>query len=350
MLKKGIVTGLGYLLAAVFLFLAIYIYFSGRARLADLQQSQIEAAVTTLELAEVVRFTNSLELAKRMAADVTTSPLFRAGVNQSIDQDLEFINSDGGQYRLLMQMSDTPFISQQQTVGEFLEVVQAEKAIGQTFSIDTGDLKLGGVKVKLAARSIITGQPAEAQPDAPLTATLYDADEEVIGEFVLPPEQAGLNDNWRWVTFPFEQDLGAGSGRVFRVEFTSAATSIGWALSRVSDGFNRVADHYPDGELFNNGQPGGADLTFAVLSRSNINSQPEISVDEVELIFNELEDEPGLFLSQAIDLVAGVHLLNLMSSNPHLGFYRFIWIPDFSEQAEDEEEVVSTTPPEPRAD
>lgn len=320
----------GYVLAGVFLLLAVYFFFdtNGSGPLAGGTDELKPAAVTPADAEDVVRFTSTLNLATRMGADTSSQPLFRAGVGQPIDRSVEFKVPRAGQYRLVLQMTDGPFVAQQQSVGEYLEVVREGSAVGQTFTVDDTSPRLGGVKVKLEARGIRTNQPAETAPDAPLTATLYTSDQKKIGEIVLPVERAGLNDAWRWVTFPFDVELSKKTNRAFFVEFTSPSKVTGWALSRVSNGFENVEDHYRGGELLINGTGVSADLTFAVLTRSHENKQPRLLVDETELTFSPLAGEPGWFFSEPVELSEGTHLLIVQSSNPHVSFFRFIFVPE----------------------
>lgn len=332
----------GYLLAGVFLLLSVYFFFNGRAPRAGDKPgpaAELAAAVTPVDTQDVVRFTSTLNLAQRMGADLTSQPLFRAGVKQAIDRSIEFKVSPAGKYQLVMQMTDTPFVDQQQAVGEYLEVVREGQAVGQTVTAGAQASHFGGLKVKLEARGILTGQPADTAPDAPITATLYTGGHEKIDEVVVPVEQAGLNDAWRWVDFPFDVPLSPGSNRTFLVEFTSPAQVTGWALSRVTNGFGNVDDHYPGGELLINGKPPeigpSADLTFAVLARSSENKQPRLAVDETVLTFTPLAEAKEWLLSEPVELNEGVHLLIVQSSNPHLSFFRFIFVPesDTSSQA-----------------
>lgn len=330
---------LGYVLAGVFLLLSIYLFFRGRAPVGESRGPDLTSAVTPAESEGVVRFTSSLNLAQRMGADLNSPPLFRAGVTQAIDRDVEFKVPRAGKYLLAMQMTDTPFVIQKQAIGEYLDVVREDQAIGQTFTVGSDVPQFSGVQVMLEARSILSNQPADTPPDAPLTATLYSDRHDKLGEYVLPVEQAGLNDAWRWVSFHFDSEFSQGNRRKFFVEFSSPSTVTGWALSRVSNGFGGIADHYSDGELLINGKPPtvgpSADLAFAVLTRSSENKQPLLLVDETELTFSPLPGDQDWFASEPTDLSDGVHLLVVRSSNPHLSFFRFIFVPesDTSDQA-----------------
>lgn len=338
----------GYLLAGVFVLLSAYLFFHGRASQTSDKSAPELAATTPVDVKDVVRFTSSLNLAKRMGADLNLPPLFRAGAEQAIDRSIEFKVPRAGKYQLLMQMTDSPFVDQQQAVGEYLEVVREGHSVGQTVTVRAKTSHFGGLKVKLEARSIVSGQPADTAPDAPMTATLYTGNREKIGEFVVSAEQAGLNDAWRWVTVPFDVQLSPGSNRTFSVEFTSPSKVNGWALSRVSNGFGNVDDHYPGGELLINGKPPGvgssADLTFAVLARSSENKQPHLLADETELTFSPLSGDPGWFVSKAVELDEAVHLLIVQSSNPHLSFFRFIFVPESATVVDESPRNTPTTP------
>lgn len=343
---------LGYLLAGIFLLLSMYLFFNDRVPGDKRAGADLASAVVPTESEGVVRFTSSVNLATRMGSDPSSLPLFRAGATQGIKRDVEFKAPRTGTYRLVMQMTDTPFAIYKQEVGEFLEVVKDGEAVGQTFTVDSDIPQLGGVQVKLEARSILRGQPADTAPDAPLTATLYRAgSQEKLAEYVLPVEQAGLNDAWRWVSFPLNVDLGRGDGRKFFVEFTSPATVNGWALSRVSNGFESIADHYAAGELLINGKPredvAGGDLTFAVLTRSTATKQARLLVDETELTLAPLAETPGWFRSQPVELDEGAHLLIVQSDNPHLSFFRFIFVPDVAQEQNSTEQSETTATPTP---
>jgi len=343
-----------YLIAGVFLILSVYFFFSRREpRPGDTSKPESVAAVTPADAEDVVRFTSTLNLAKRMGADTSSQPLFRAGVGQPIDRDVEFKVLNSGQYRLVMQMTDTPFVDQQQLVGEYLEVVREGTAVGQTFTVSDKSPHFGGLKVKLEARNILAGQPAEVAPDAPLTATLYTNDEKKVADVVVPVTEAGLNDAWRWLPIPFDVPLSPGSNQKFFVEFTSPSKVTGWALSRVSNGFENVEDHYPGGELRINGKRPevgpSADLTFAVLTRSNENEQPRLLIDETELIMKPLPETPEWFFSDPVELSEGTRLLVVRSQNPHLSFFRFVFVPETGEQSfksQEQSEAATAVPRE----
>lgn len=333
------------MLAGLFLLLSMYLFFSSRAPAGDSRRPDPIPAVAPAESEGVVRFTSSLNLAKRMGADLNVPPLFRAGVTQAIDRDIEFKAPRAGKYRLVMQMTDTPFVIEKQAVGEYLDVVKKGQAVGQTFTVGSDVPQLGGVQVKLEARSIVGGQPADTVPDAPLTAILYSDSHDKLAEYVLPVEQAGLNDAWRWVSFPFDIDLSRGSRRKFFVEFSSPSTVNGWALSRVSNGFGGIVDYYTNGELLINGANGSsADLTFAVLTRSNETKQPRLLVDETELTFSPLPGDREWFTSGPVELSEGAHLLIVKSSNPHLSFFRFIFVPESADVVDESPSNAPTTP------
>lgn len=323
---------LGYLLAVIFFILFVVLFISGWGERKAGVSLPPAGVVIPAETEDVVRFTSTLNLAKRMGADLGSLPLFRAAVGQPIDQSVEFKVATAGAYRLVLQMTDSAFVDQRQATGEYLEVVREDQAVGQTFTVRPETARFGGLRVKLEARGITTGQPAETPPDAPMTATLYTNNQEKIGEVILPVEQAGLNDAWRWVTIPFDVALPAGRGRTFFMEFTSPATVVGWALSRVSNGFNNVDDHYQGGELLLNGQPpkegARADLEFEVLARSSETKQPRILVDETVLTFTSLPETKDWLFSEPVDLSEGAHVLIVQSSNPHLSFFRFIFVPE----------------------
>ena len=105
----------GYLLAGIFLVVSLYLFFSDRGTGGERPGADLASAVVPAESEGVVRFTSSVNLATRMGADLTSPPLFRAGVTQAIDRDVEFKVPRAGKYRLVMQMTDTPFVIQKRS-------------------------------------------------------------------------------------------------------------------------------------------------------------------------------------------------------------------------------------------
>lgn len=337
---------------------AVTIFVGGRTEFPAASPSQ-KSAETSKEVApalepasseDVVRFTSTLNLAKRMGSSVGSPPLFRAGVENPLDSSVEFKPPQGGMYYLAVQMADEPFIAESQSSGEYLEVVREDYAVGQTLTVPKDITTLGGVRVKLEARSIVNSQPAGTPPDAPLTAKLYQlsgpGDRKLIDAYELPTEQAGLNDQWKYATFPFEVNLASGSNQTFLVEFTSPSTTNGWALSRVANGFGGIDDHYPGGELLINGSPPeygpAADLTFDILARSEQSDKPELFVDDIELQLSRAPGEDNWFISQPVDLSEEIHLLIIKSDNPHISFYRFVFFQELSSL--EEGEITDSSP------
>lgn len=325
---------------------AVIIFIGGKEEFSRISSSQKQAetsneAAPAAEILseDVVRFARTLDLATRMGVDTNSpAPSYRADEGDSIDISLEFKPPRSGSYYLAVQMTDTPFIAERQAQGEYLDVVQEGHSVGQTFQVGKDVSSFGGIRVKLEARSIVSGQPADSPPDAPLTATLYQltgsGDRKLIDEFELPIDKAGLNDAWKYITFPFDLGTALTSNQTFLVEFTSPSSTIGWALSRVTNGFQGIDDLYKNGELLINGVPPesapAADLTFDILARSNKTEKPKVLVDDIPLQLVPVQGKENWFTSQPVDISEGVHVLIIQSNNPHISFYRFVFFEEMS--------------------
>lgn len=295
---------------------------------------------------DFVQFAGTLALARRHAAAADTPPLLRAMPGQPAAREIQFTAPKTGSYRLAIQLTDTPFVDDAQRESDYLALVGTGRTVGQTFRVSERVTELAGIRVKLEARSLPNNMPATSAPDAPLTATFASV---ASGEHVqvhVPTSEAGLNDAWRWVTLPFAPELSQGD-RTFAVEFTSASGVIGWALAHVTSGFNNTDDFYSDGELFMNREaykPGG-DLVFEVLGRNAQSAPPEVVVDGTPLSLKPTEDDPEWFVSDPRSLQEQQpHSLIVRSGNPHLSFYRFVFV---QEQAPIAAPVVGETEASP---
>ena len=312
------------------------------------------ASQERLSQEDLVQFAGNFLLAKRLGVDTQAPPTLQATVDQPLDHTIEFTAPEAWTYRLAIQMTDRPFVDYRQRASDYLVLVGTGRTAGQTFRVSDAVTKLTGLRVKLEARSLPNNLPATSAPDAPLVATFSrvtaGGPPAPAVQVQLPPEEAGLNDAWRWVTIPFEAELS--SGRTFAVEFTSTSEVIGWALAHVTSGFEGTDDFYPDGELFVNRIPYnlGGDLSFEVLGRNEQSAFPEVLVDEVPLSLVQSEDDPDWYVSQPVTLRADEkHALTVRSSNPHFGFYRFVFVqeqaPIASPVVEETAAPTSPTPP-----
>lgn len=288
---------------------------------------------------EVIYFAGTLDfLPRRQELDLsTTLPVVRAGVDQPVDKTISFTAPTTGEFRLAVQMTDSPFVDQAQRTHDALSIVGRGRTVGQTFLVSENVTKLTGVRVKLEARSIPNNLPGTSPPDAPLVATLFplfrSGEPVKVVEARLPPKEAGLNDRWRWVTFPFEMDLLGARDRKFAVEFTSSSDVVGWALTHVNQGFEGTDDFYAGGELSFNRAPNdpSGDLAFEVLGRNERSAAPELIVDATILTLEKVEGDEHWFLSQPITLREGQgHTLIVRSTNPHISFYRFVFVQEQS--------------------
>ena len=281
---------------------------------------------------DFVQFAGTLALAKRYAADTTLPPLLRATPDEPVNQEMTFTAPRAGEYRLAVQMTDTPFVAYVQPDSDYLALVGLGRTIGQTFRVSDRVTQLAGIRIKLEARSLPNNMPATSPPDKPLVVSFKPLSAEgaavTTAEIQLPPAEAGLNDAWRWVTLPFAVDVSQGGNRAFIVEFTSESEIVGWALAHVTSSFQGTDDFYADGELFLNREvykPGG-DLVFEVLGRNNQSAPPEVLIDETLLSLESVDDAPW-FLSQPVSLREGAeHTLVVRSQNPHTSFYRFVFV------------------------
>lgn len=288
--------------------------------------------VTKVSNEDFMQFAGTLALAKRYAADTALPPLLRATLDEAVNKEISFTAPQTGQYRLAVQMTDTPFVVYAQPASDYLALVGVGRTIGQTFRISDRVTQLAGMRIKLEARSLPNNMPATSPPDKPLLVSFKPLSGGGIAaapvEIVLSPAEAGLNDAWRWVTLPFEVDVSHGGNRAFIVEFTSASEIVGWALAHVTRSFQGTDDFYPDGELFINREaykPGG-DLVFEILGRNDQADSPEVLVDET-LLSLESVDDAQWFLSQPLSLQEGAaHSLVVRSRNPHTSFYRFVFV------------------------
>lgn len=304
---------------------------------------------------EFVQFAGNFLLAKRLGADTQAPPVLQATGDQPVSRTIEFEVPESWKYTLAIQMTDRPFVDHQQRASDYLALVGTGRTVGQTFSVSDRVTRLTGLRVKLEARSLPNNLPATTSPDSPLVASFSPVSPggepvEAV-EVRLPPEEAGLNDAWRWVTFPFEVDLSGRKDRTFAVEFTSASDVIGWALAHVTSGFEGTDDFYPDGELFMNRAPYdlGGDLSFEVLGRNEQSAFPDVVVDETPLSLQQPPDDADWYVSQPVALDEGdKHTLTVHSSNPHIGFYRFVFVQEQAPVAtpvvEELEEAGGTTP------
>lgn len=294
------------------------------------------AAVETVsEVAseDIVQFAGALALAKRYGVDESLPPFLRATVDEPLERAVPFTAPKTGAYRLAVQMTDSPFVDSAQRESDYFTIVDAGRTTGQTFRVSDRVTRLSSIRVKLEARSLPNNLPATTLPDAPLALSLRPvgpgAESAAVVEVRLPPEEAGLNDAWRWVAFPLDMDLSEGTPRTFLAEFTSSSSVIGWALSHVTSGFRGTDDFYTDGELFVNRAVYtlGGDLSFEVLGRNEQSASPEVIVDETPLALVPSDDDAAWQVSQPISLQEEVaHSLTVRSRNPHIGFYRFVFV------------------------
>lgn len=305
---------------------------------------------------DFVQFAGTLALARRHAADASAPPLLRATPDQPVEREISFMAPKTGQYRLAVQMTDSPFVDYAQREHDDLAIVGTGRTVGQTFRVSERVLRLTGIRVKLEARSLPDNVPAASEPDAPLVAffsPVSPGGEPVrVTEVRLPPKEGGLNDAWRWVTIPFEVDVSGKKNRTFAVEFTSASNVVGWALVHVRRGFKNTDDFYPEGELFMNREvytPGG-DLGFEVLGRNAQSAPPEVIADGAPLSLTPTEDDQEWFVSEPLSLQEQkTHSLIVRSSNPHVSFYRFVFVQEAAPVAapvvKETEGAPGATPP-----
>ncbi len=300
---------------------------------------------TEIASEDFVRFTGTLALAKRHAADMSAPPLLRATPDQPVEREISFTAPKDGQYRLAVQMTDSPFADAAQKKSDYLALVGTGRTVGQTFRVSERVTKLAGIRVKLEARSLPNNMPATSAPDAPLIASFSSVTGGKQTQVQVSPAEAGLNDAWRFVTLPFEVDLTGNT--TFAVEFTSASDTIGWALAHVTRSFEGTDDFYPDGELFVNREvyaPGG-DLVFEILGRNAQSAPPEILVDETPLSLTPTDDDHNWFVSEPLSLREdGTHSLMVRSSNPHISVYRFVFVQEQAPVAAPVEEETQETP------
>lgn len=296
---------------------------------------------------DFVQFAGTLALARRHAAAADAPPLVRATPEQSVEREIPFQVPRAGAYRLAVQMTDSPFVDAVQGASDYLSMVGTGRTVGQTFRVSERVTRLTGLRVKLEARSLPNNLPATSAPDAPLVASFSSVAGGTPVQVQVSPEEAGLNDAWRFVTLPFEAEVSG--DRTFTVEFTSASDTLGWALAHVTKGFEGTDDFYPDGELFVNREvyrPGG-DLVFEVLGRNETAEPPEVTVDGTSLALTPTADFPDWFVSQPLALrEEGDHSLVVHSNNPHISFYRFVFV---QEQAPVATPVTEETPQTPEA-
>lgn len=294
------------------------------------QQGELSTAVAPEDL---VQFAGTLALAKRHAADTTLAPLLRATPDEPVNREIAFTAPRAGEYRLAVQMTDAPFVAYAQLESDYLALVGVGRTIGQTFRVSDQVTHLAGIRIKLEARSLPNNMPATSSPDKPLVVSFRPltaaGGSAGVAEIQLPPAEAGLNDAWRWVTLPLAVDLSQRGNRAFIVEFSSESEIIGWALAHVTSSFQGRDDFYADGELFINREvykPGG-DLVFEILGRNEQSASPEVIVDETPLSLVGVDDDANWFLGQPILLQEGAeHKLIVRSTNPHLSFYRFVFV------------------------
>lgn len=298
---------------------------------------------------DFMQFAGTLALAKRYAADTNVPPLLQATLDEPVNKEISFTAPKAGDYRLAVQMADTPFVTYAQHESDYLSLVGVGRTVGQTFRVTDRITQLTGIRIKLESRSLPNNMPATSVPDKPLIVSfrplIAEGEPTNTAEIELPPTEAGLNDAWRWATLPFEVDLSQGGNRSFIVEFTSESEIIGWALAHVTSSFQGKNDFYADGELLVNREvykPGG-DLVFEILGRNEQSSVPEVLVDKTLLSLKVVDEDAQWFLSQPISLREGAeHKLVVRSSNPHISFYGFVFVQEQApvEKGEDETEKV----------
>lgn len=320
----------GLVVLAVILIGVESIFILGQGVLSAPDEIELPAEVADEDF---VKFAGTLDLAQRYKAKSGTTPLLKATPDQPAERTISFTAPTSGAYRLAVQLEDSPFVDRAQPESDYLTIVDQGRSLGQTFVVSDRMSTLSGLRIKLEARSIVNNLPGTSAPDAPLLVNirrLFDHSEsEQVFTTSLDPEVAGLNDDWRWVTIPLDVEVTAGQSREFLVEFTSSAQFVGWALSHVTNSWKSVDDYYEDGQLYVDRQlyELGGDLAFEILGRNEQAADSRLTVDGSLLELEALDEDDDWYLSQAVRIEEGKeHTLTISSSNPHLGFYRFVFV------------------------
>lgn len=225
-----------------------------------------------------------------------------------------------GTYEIALHASGGSYISQEQREGDSYQTIEQGKTVGQTFTVALSDSRIERIQVSAEARELTPNKPASVMPDAPLRARLFQLkgkEKILVGESVISPSAAGINDAWKLVDAQFNVaiDHQSNPSPEYFIEFSTDATRVVWAVRTVQQGFRGTADYYDKGAMLvkEDAQPG--DMAFTVIVRSEDAKLDVVAVDGVPL---PSEDFTVPWQNRTrLTLTPGTHTINLRGVRAH---------------------------------
>lgn len=284
------------------------------------------AAVAAAE-EKVKEFLADRELYLSFNFDFRDTPTYSSVLAKEAGTETLFTNVDlpldvpvGGTYDSALHASGGSYISQEQREGDSYQTIEQGKTVGQTFTVALNDSRIERIQVSAEARELTPNKPASVIPDAPLRARLFQLkgkEKILVGESVISPSAAGINDSWKLVDAHFNVAIDHEStpSPEYFIELSTDATKVVWAVRTVQQGFRGTADYYDKGAMLvkEDTQPG--DMAFTVIVRSDDAKLDVVAVDGVPL---PSEDFTVPWKNRArLTLTPGTHTISLRGVRAH---------------------------------
>lgn len=275
----------------------------------------------------VDHFLASRELYLSLNLDFRDAPRFTSVPPRAVRSDTLFSDLDvplevplGGVYDVALHASGGSYVSQEQREGDSYQTIERGKTVGQTFTVALTDTQIERLQFSAEARVLKTNIPAPVMPDAPLTARLYrmkNGEQVLVGESQVKPSAAGINDAWKLVDADFSVTVERDKDPfpLYRIDLSTEATNVVWAVRTVQQGFRGQADYYASGELLVIDKPQPADLAFTVVARSDDAKLDVIAIDGTSL---PSADFTHPWQNRAtLELTPGTHTVSLRGVRSH---------------------------------